>query len=71
MPRAHRKPYDAAREWTEGLVREINEGKYKEERIAWLRTANLSDPVGTGLAWARECNAYVCTNGEYFLREGS
>ncbi|KAL2131286.1 hypothetical protein VTI74DRAFT_5292 [Chaetomium olivicolor] len=58
---AHQRPYDAAREWTEELAREINEGKYAKDRIDWLRAANLSDPIATALAWAGECNAYVCT----------
>ncbi|KAL2180971.1 phospholipase C/P1 nuclease domain-containing protein [Thermothelomyces heterothallicus CBS 202.75] len=56
-----RKPYPAAKRWADELTREINEGKYASERISWLRSANLSDPVATALAWATEANSYVCT----------
>ncbi|KAK4250960.1 phospholipase C/P1 nuclease domain-containing protein [Corynascus novoguineensis] len=56
-----RKPYPAAKRWADELTREINEGKYASERIDWLRSANLSDPIATAMAWAAESNAYVCT----------
>ncbi|EAQ89719.1 hypothetical protein CHGG_06338 [Chaetomium globosum CBS 148.51] len=56
-----RGPYSEAKRWAEALAREINEGKFASERINWLRSANLSDPVATAMAWAEEANAYVCT----------
>lgn len=59
-----RKPYEEAKRWAEELTKEINEGKYASDKIGWLRSANLSDPRATAMAWATECNAYVCTKGE-------
>jgi hypothetical protein len=60
-----RGPYPEAKRWADALTREINEGKYATERIDWLRSANLSDPVATAMAWATEANAHVCTVGEW------
>lgn len=62
-----RKPYPAAKRWADELTREINEGKYASERIDWLRSANLSDPIATAMAWAAESNAYVCTTGKFLF----
>ncbi|KAH6854991.1 phospholipase C/P1 nuclease domain-containing protein [Chaetomium sp. MPI-CAGE-AT-0009] len=56
-----RGPYPEAKRWADELTREINDGKYASERIDWLRSANLSDPVATAMAWASEANAHVCT----------
>jgi hypothetical protein len=59
-----RKTYEVAKRWAGELTREIKEGKYASDTIEWLRSANLSDPVSTAMAWANEGNAYVCTTGE-------
>ncbi|KAK3900838.1 phospholipase C/P1 nuclease domain-containing protein [Staphylotrichum tortipilum] len=56
-----RRPYEAARRWAGELTHEIKSGKYAAARRGWLKSANISDPVATALAWATECNAYVCT----------
>ena len=59
-----RSPYAKAKQWADELTGEIRQGKYASKRIDWLRSANLSDPVATAMAWAAEGNALVCTNGE-------
>ncbi|EGS22915.1 uncharacterized protein CTHT_0013930 [Thermochaetoides thermophila DSM 1495] len=56
-----RKPYEMAKRWAEELVREIEGGKFSRDKEGWLKAANLSDPVGTALEWAREGNSYVCS----------
>ncbi|KAK4102244.1 S1/P1 nuclease [Parathielavia hyrcaniae] len=53
--------YEKARLWADELTRHIHGGKYAKDTIDWLRSANLSDPVATAMAWATEGNAYVCT----------
>ncbi|AEO65247.1 uncharacterized protein THITE_2112061 [Thermothielavioides terrestris NRRL 8126] len=58
---AHRRPYEAAKRWADELTEEINGGKYSQDRIDWLRSANLSDPIATAIEWATESNAFVCT----------
>ncbi|KAK4157002.1 phospholipase C/P1 nuclease domain-containing protein [Chaetomidium leptoderma] len=55
------KPYESAKRWADELTTEINEGKYASARVDWLRSANLSDPRSTAMAWVTEGNAYVCT----------
>jgi len=62
-----RKPYEMAKRWAEELVREIEGGKFSRDKEGWLKAANLSDPIGTALEWAREGNSYVCSTGESFL----
>ena len=59
-----RRPYEAAHRWAAQLTHEIKSGKYAAASRGWLKAANISDPVATALAWATECNAYVCTHGE-------
>jgi len=61
------KPFEMAKRWSEQLAREIREGKYAAQKDAWLKDVNIDDVVGTALTWSRECNAYVCSHGEYFL----
>jgi hypothetical protein len=60
-------PFEEAKKWADELTREIEGGKFAGDRIGWLRETNLSDVKATAMAWARECNAYVCTTGEYCL----
>ncbi|KAH6665837.1 nuclease S1 [Plectosphaerella plurivora] len=77
-----RKPYDNAKRWADELAHEIREGKFAEARDEWLKSLDFDDVEGTGLQWAREGNAYVCSHvfpegpkaiegqelgGEYFL----
>lgn len=63
---AHRSPFAAARQWADQLAAEINDGgKYAQDRIDWLRAANLSDPIATAMAWATDSNAFVCTTGQF------
>jgi hypothetical protein len=63
-------PYAEAKRWADELTQEINEGKFAEHRIDWLRSANLSDPRATAMAWATEGNAYVCTTGRFISLNG-
>lgn len=59
----HGKPYDMAEKWSNQLVVEITDGKFAEERGAWLKDLDFDDGIATALAWSRECNALVCTHG--------
>jgi hypothetical protein len=63
-----RKPYEAGRRCADELTAELKAGKFADEKIEWMRGANLSDPISTALVWAREGNAHVCTTGESCLR---
>ncbi len=46
------------------LAHEIREGKFAEARDEWLKSLDFDDVEGTGLRWAREGNAYVCSHGK-------
>ncbi|KOS19940.1 Nuclease S1 [Escovopsis weberi] len=82
---AHGKPTRHARKWAVQLADEIKTGKYAAHRDAWLKDLDMDNAVDTALAWARECNAVVCTHvfpegpeairgqelsGEYFEKAG-
>lgn len=58
-----RKPYVLAKQWADTLVAEVVGGKYAAFKEEWLKGLDIGDPTATALAWARECNAYVCTHG--------
>ncbi|KAH7316455.1 putative nuclease S1 precursor [Stachybotrys elegans] len=81
----HRKPYPAAEKWANELALAITDGKFAEEKEAWLKDLNFDDPIATAMAWSRECNALICTHvlpegpeaivgkelgGEYFDKAG-
>jgi hypothetical protein len=56
--------YPDAKRWADELTGEIKSGKFQSASENWLSGMDLEDPVSTALAWAREGNSYVCTNGE-------
>lgn len=63
--RAGGKPFELAERWARDLVEEIQGGKFAGEKESWLKNIDLEDAEATGLAWARECNAYVCSHGTF------
>lgn len=50
-----------AEAWAKDLTTAISSGKYKSDAAGWLKGTNLSDPVSSGMAWASDANAYVCS----------
>ncbi|KAK5994948.1 Nuclease S1 [Cladobotryum mycophilum] len=56
------KPYPIAQKWADNLANEIKSGKYASEKDAWLKDIDFNKQIDTGMAWARECNALVCTH---------
>lgn len=62
---SHGKPYDLAEKWANEIILAITDGKYAEERTAWLKDLEFKDPISTAMAWSRECNSYVCTHGRW------
>jgi len=58
----HGSPYLLAKKWANQLTVEITDGKFAEEKDAWLKDLEFEDPVATAMAWSRECNTYVCTH---------
>lgn len=61
----HGKPYPLAAKWANQLAVEITDGKFAEEKDGWLSELTFEDPKKTAMAWARECNAFVCSHGEF------
>ncbi|PFH59435.1 hypothetical protein XA68_12312 [Ophiocordyceps unilateralis] len=53
---------DEAEKWANQLVLAITDGKFSDERKAWLDHLDFSDPIETAMAWSREANAFVCTH---------
>ncbi|GJN67486.1 nuclease S1 [Purpureocillium lilacinum] len=79
------KPYLIAQRWANQLAVEITDGKFTEEKEAWLKDLDFDKPIDTAMAWSREANALVCTHvlpegpeaivgkelgGEYFTKAG-
>jgi hypothetical protein len=62
----HGKPYPLAAKWANQLAVEITDGKFAEEKDAWLKDFDFDDPKETALAWSREGNALVCTHGKLY-----
>ena len=62
-----RKPYNLAFKWANQLSLKITDGGFVGEAEEWLKDLDFSDPIGTALAWSRECNALVCTHGMSIL----
>ena len=60
------KAYPFAKRWATQLALEITDGKFADEKDAWLKDMNLSAANDTAMAWAREANAYVCSHGGLF-----
>lgn len=58
------KPYLIAQRWANQLAVEITDGKFTEEKEAWLKDLDFDKPIDTAMAWSREANALVCTHGE-------
>ncbi|KAL3954872.1 hypothetical protein ACCO45_010435 [Purpureocillium lilacinum] len=56
------KPYLIAQRWANQLAVEITDGKFTEEKEAWLKDLDFDKPIDTAMAWSREANALVCTH---------
>ncbi|EME81772.1 uncharacterized protein MYCFIDRAFT_154437 [Pseudocercospora fijiensis CIRAD86] len=52
---------EEAASWADDLVAEIDSGKYADQKQAWLKGIDVSDPISTAVIWARDGNSYVCT----------
>jgi hypothetical protein len=50
-----------AKSWSKNLTADIKTGKYKSEAGSWLNGTTISDASSTGMIWARDANAYVCS----------
>ncbi|OQO01127.1 hypothetical protein B0A48_13370 [Cryoendolithus antarcticus] len=51
-----------AKEWAANLTMEIQKGKYKKQAKSWFtKDSTISDPVASAMIWARDGNAYVCS----------
>jgi hypothetical protein len=61
-----RKPYELALRWSAELAEEIRSGKFAAVTDEWLKGMDVHDPTATALEWARECNAYICTHGQFY-----
>ncbi|KAG6275243.1 hypothetical protein E4U48_002198 [Claviceps purpurea] len=80
-----RKPYPMAEKWAKQLAGEIEDGKFADQRDAWVKDLDFQNATETAMAWSREANAYVCTHvfpegpaaiegqelgGDYFKKAG-
>jgi hypothetical protein len=50
-----------ATSWSKNLTAGIKTGKYKSQAAGWLTGTTISDASSTGMVWARDANAYVCS----------
>ena len=50
-----------AQSWATSLTGRIRTGDYVNASKTWLTGLSLADPISTGMAWARDANAYVCS----------
>ncbi|KAF2203726.1 S1/P1 nuclease, partial [Delitschia confertaspora ATCC 74209] len=62
IPEQYRKGYQLsdAQLWSKALVKEINTGKWKWEKLQWLLGINPKDSIGSAMVWARDTNKHVC-----------
>jgi hypothetical protein len=51
-----------ATSWSKNLTTAIKTGKYKSQAAGWLTGTTISDASSTGMVWARDANAYVCSS---------
>jgi len=51
-----------AKTWATTLTADIKTGTYKSSASSWLDEIDITDPVSTGLVWATQSNAYVCSD---------
>lgn len=58
------KPYPFAEKWANQLAVEITDGKFAEDKEAWLKDLAFEDPTETAMAWSREGNALICSHGK-------
>lgn len=61
-------PYAAAEKWATQLAVEITDGKFAEEKEAWLKDLDFDDAIETAMAWSKECNALVCSHGKLHMK---
>lgn len=54
-----------AEKWAKQLAGEIEDGKFADQRDAWVKDLDFQNATETAMAWSREANAYVCTHGTY------
>lgn len=50
-----------AQNWASNLTSGINNGVYSSEASSWLTGMDLNDVVSTGMVWATDSNAFVCS----------
>lgn len=50
-----------ATSWSKNLTTGIKTGKYKSQADSWLDGTTINDASSTGMVWARDANAYVCS----------
>lgn len=53
---------DFATSWSRNLTTAIKTGKYKSQAAGWLDGTTIDDASSTGMVWARDANAYVCSS---------
>lgn len=53
---------DFATSWSKNLTTAIKTGKYKSQAAGWLDGTTIDDASSTGMVWARDANAYVCSS---------
>lgn len=50
-----------AQTWASNLTDGINNGVYASESSSWLTGIDANDVVSTGMVWATDSNAFVCS----------
>jgi hypothetical protein len=50
-----------AESWAANLTTAIKTGKYKSDKASWLSGTSLTNATATAMVWARDSNAFVCT----------
>jgi hypothetical protein len=50
-----------ATSWSKNLTTAIRTGTYKSQAAGWLTGTTISDASSTGMVWARDANAFVCS----------
>ena len=51
-----------AQRWAGNLTTAINSGMYASSASGWLAGMSVSDVPGSAMVWARDSNAFVCTD---------
>ncbi len=47
--------------WAAELGKEIDGGKYKDEREEWLDGTDVGDGIESAMLWSRDANAFLCS----------